>query len=356
VTRFFFITSKGPCMKPKLPATLMGILALGIAPITASAADELVVTSLGGVWEKATRECFVKPYEQKTGKKALVVLGTSAQWVNQVAANPAKPPIDLLLVSPDVVIENIKRGLVQPITAEKVPVLKDMEPTMLKIGQGHGVVVGYSSMGLAYNTKTVKNPPKTWQEFVDRTAKGEWEAGVQGMKQGSTPSTVLWMFAQLYGGSPDNIEPGFAAIKKMKAGGHMRVWNDMNEFLNLMKTGEMDIGMYWEGRTWSFHDSGNPEIAFIKPKPGVAIHSTLAQVPKNANPEVWTFVNTMLQADNNACWGNVMQYGVLNAKVKYAPNVVDRITKVNEMLVPPYEQIAPKTQAWVERWNKEIEN
>lgn len=347
-------------MKHKFLMTGARVALLGalcaMFPLAQAAPGDLVVTSLGGIWEKATRECFVKPYEAQTGKKALVVLGSTAQWVNQVAANPSKPPIDLLLVSPDVVIENIKRGLVQPFTVEKIPVLKEMEPTMLKQALGHGVVVGYSSMGLAYNTKTVKNPPKTWQEFVDRTTKGEWQAGIQGIKQGSTPSTVLWMFSQLYGGSAENIEPGFAVIKKMQAGGHMRVWNDMNEFLNLIKTGEIDIGMYWEGRTWSFTDAGNPEIAFIKPGPGVAIHSTLAQVPNNANPDVWSFVNTMLSVEANTCWGNMMQYGVANANVKYAPNVVNRITKVSEMLIPPYEQIAPRTQAWVERWNKEIEN
>lgn len=323
-------------------------------PLAASAAD-LVVTSLGGVWEKATRACFAKAYEQRTGKKVQVVLGTSAQWVNQVAASPDRPPIDLILVSPDMVIENIKRGLVQPFSEDKLPVLKEMEPTMLKIGRGHGVVIGYSSMGLAYNKKTVKNPPQSWQEFVDRTAKGEWEAAVQGMNQPSTHSTVLWMFSQVYGGSAENIDPGFAAIQKMKAGGHMRVWNDMNEFLNLIKTGEIDIGMYWEGRTWSFVDGGNPEIGFIKPKPGVAIHSTLAQVPKNANPEVWKFLDIALSKEANACWGTTMQYGVANANVTYPPNMVDRITKVNEMLVPPYDQIAPRTQSWVERWNKEVE-
>jgi len=337
----------------RIPPLLLSVV-LAAAPTLAHAAD-VVVASLGGIWETATRECFVAPYEKQTGKKALVVLGTSAQWVNQVAANPSKPPIDLILVAPDMVIENVKRGLVDPFTVDKLPVLKDMDPQMLAIGQGHGVVVGFSSMGLAYNKKTVKNPPKTWDEFVTRTEKGEWEAAIQGMKQGSTPSTVLWALAKNYGGGADNIDPAFDAIKRMRAGGHMRVWNDMNEFLNLIKTGEIDIGMYWEGRTWAFHDDGNPEIGFIKPKPGVAIHSTLVQKPKNSNEEAWNFLNVMLSEPAMSCFGNRMQYGVGNAKAVYSPAVADRITKLDEILWPPYDKIAPNVRAWVERWNKEVE-
>jgi len=283
----------------RIPPLLLSVV-LAAAPTLAHAAD-VVVASLGGIWETATRECFVAPYEKQTGKKALVVLGTSAQWVNQVAANPSKPPIDLILVAPDMVIE------------------------------------------------------KALDEFWTRTEKGEWEAAIQGMKQGSTPSTVLWALAKNYGGGADNIDPAFDAIKRMRAGGHMRVWNDMNEFLNLIKTGEIDIGMYWEGRTWAFHDDGNPEIGFIKPKPGVAIHSTLVQKPKNSNEEAWNFLNVMLSEPAMSCFGNRMQYGVGNAKAVYSPAVADRITKLDEILWPPYDKIAPNVRAWVERWNKEVE-
>ncbi|GAA5234992.1 extracellular solute-binding protein [Verticiella sediminum] len=336
----------------RLAGVSLGLTLIG-CPLWAHAAD-VVVASNGGLWEVATRECFVAPYEKQTGKRARVVLGSSPQWVNQVAANPNRPPIDLIIVPPDMVIDNIKRGLVEPFTPDKLPVLEEMDPRMLEIGRGHAAVVGYSSMGLAYNTETVKNPPKTWEEFVARTQNGEWNAAIQGMKEASTPSTVLWMFAHVFGGGADNIDPAFQAIERMNAKGHMRVWNDMNEFLNLLKLGEIDIGMYWEGRTWAFHDDGNPEIAFIKPEPGVAIHSSLVQKVKNGNPDAWDFLNVMLSAEAMSCFGNRMQYGVGNGKAVYKPDVIDRVTKPDEILWPPYEEIAVNVRDWVEQWNREV--
>jgi len=45
------------------------------------------------------------------------------------------------------------------------------------------------------------------------------------------------------------------------------------------------------------------------------------------------------------------------AKVQrnYSPAVADRITKLDEILWPPYDKIAPNIRAWLERWNKEVE-
>ncbi|GAA5234998.1 extracellular solute-binding protein [Verticiella sediminum] len=344
-----FVLSR--CARALLPVCA-GVLALAPA---AQAAD-VVVASHGGVWERATQECFVKPYQEKTGKSAQVVLGTPAQWVNQIVANPAKPPIDLLLASPDGVIDAMNRGIVDALDPERLPVMKEMNPQLKSLERGYAAVVGFSSMGLAYNTETVKSPPKTWAEFVERTANGEWNAAIPSMRQASTPSVVLWMMAHTFGGGADNIEPAFETIAKMRSGGSMRVWNDMNEFLTLLKMQEIDIGMYWEGRAWAFHDEGNPEIAFVKPEPGVAIHTTLVQKVKNGSEAAWEFLNDyMLSAEGQSCFGNMVQYGVGNANVEYKPEIAGRITRMDEIVTPPYDEIAPHVREWVERWNKEVD-
>ena len=55
---------------------------------------QITVTSYGGIWEKAIKECFVADFEKKNpGAKANVVLGGPAQWMGQVEANQANPPI-----------------------------------------------------------------------------------------------------------------------------------------------------------------------------------------------------------------------------------------------------------------------
>lgn len=329
---------------------------LGCLSVRDGMAADLVVASYGGIWQTATQKCFVAPFEKKTGKKVDVILGTSSQWMNQIAATPEKPPVDLFLAAPDGVIDAVHRGLGEPFDKAHLPVLSEMDPTLLKQGYGHAVVVGFSSLGLAYNKNAVKNPPKTWDEFVKGAERGQWNVSIQGMRQASTPDVVLWFLAQLYGGGVDNIDPAFQVIKKMQAGGKTHVWNDMNQFLTELKTGDTDIGMYWEGRTWAFHDEGNPEIGFIKPLPAVPIHSTLVMKAKNSSALGWDFLNLMLSTDAMSCFGNMMQYGTGNAHVKYSEAIQGRITRMDEIVVPPYEQIAPKVASWVERWNKEVGN
>jgi putative spermidine/putrescine transport system substrate-binding protein len=329
-------------------------VALAAFSNTADARD-LVVASNGGIWEAATRKCFVEPYEKKTGKTAAVVLGTPAQWSNQITANPADPQIDVVLNSVDEVPETIKRGIVEPVTVDKVPAIADMDPKTASLASGYGAVMTYSALGIAYNSETVEKPPTSWKEFVDGTIRGDWQVAIPGMRQGATSSAVLWMLANVYGGGVDNIEPGFDAIKLMKESGNLRIWNDMNEFLSLIKTGEIDIGMYWEGRTWAFHDAGNPEIMFVRPAPGVVVNNAIIQKVKNSLDEGWDYLNIVLSKEGQECWVSQMQYGSANLKTTVPENLSSRIAKSEEIIVPPYAEIGKHNREWVERWNMEID-
>ena len=77
--------------------SLLLVAGFGLFVAGSGHAADLTVTAFGGVWEKSLRTCYVEPFQKKTGKSVDVVLGTPAQWVNQVAANPQKPPIDVFL-------------------------------------------------------------------------------------------------------------------------------------------------------------------------------------------------------------------------------------------------------------------
>ncbi|MCJ9712862.1 hypothetical protein LWS69_27870, partial [Bordetella hinzii] len=86
---------------------------------SAQAAD-LTVTAFGGIWEQNYRKCVIEPFEKQTGKKVDVVLGTPAQWLNQIAANPQKPPIDVVTNTTDTGYEAIRRGLVDAFSDKDV--------------------------------------------------------------------------------------------------------------------------------------------------------------------------------------------------------------------------------------------
>jgi putative spermidine/putrescine transport system substrate-binding protein len=320
----------------------------------AAHAADLVVTAYGGIWEKAFRECYVSEYEKKTGKKVEVVLGTPTQWANQIAASSGKPPIDVIVNTIDGAYDLIRRGIVDKFDATKLPHLAEIDSKFTDIAKGYGSIVNYGAMGLAYNTKTVKNPPATWKEFVDGVKKGQWKAAIPHISYVSTHLTTLWMLNNVYGGTVDNIQPGLDAIKAMKDSGNSVFWKDPNEFLNLIKSGEIDIGMYWDGRTWAFVDDGNPEISYYNPKPGSVLNPTLIQKAKGSSDLAWDFIDVVLSPGPQACFGNMIQYGMSNTKVKYSPKVGPRITEMSEIIWPPFEAVPSRLGDWVERWNKQI--
>ena len=344
-------------MSPKIAswkASFAAGAALALATSGQALGADLVVSAYGGIWEKAFRDCYVSEFEKKTGKKVEVVLGTPVQWANQISASPGKPPIDVIVNTVDGAYDATGRGIVEKFDPAKLPNLAEIDPKFVEAGKGFGSILNYGAMGLAYNTKTVKSPPTNWKEFVERTKKGEWKAGIPHISYVSTHLTTLWMLNNVFGGTVDNIQPGVDAIKALKASGNIVFWKDPNEFLNLIKSGEIDIGMYWDGRTWAFVDEGSPEISYLNPKPGSVINPTLIQKVKGSSDLAWEFINVALAAAPQACFGNMVQYGMSNKNVKYAPKVEPRITKMDEIVWPPFADVPSRLGAWVERWNKEI--
>src|SRR5262245_17982259 len=113
--------------------TFLGGAALGAGLVTglvprfaAAKAGEITVTAFGGVWEQAVRKCFVEPFEAKTKSKANIALGGPPQWLAQVDASPKEPPIDVLIMTPDLALSAAKADLVEDFTVAKIPNLANI--------------------------------------------------------------------------------------------------------------------------------------------------------------------------------------------------------------------------------------
>lgn len=325
------------------------VLCLALTSACAHAAD-LVVAAFGGIWEESLRQCYIAPFEKLTGKKVDVVLGQPSQWLHQVAASQARPPIDVMFTPPDNALEAGKLGLVDKLDAAKTPHLKEIPQRFIDSVDGYGAAINYGAMGVLYNTKAVANPPKTWKEYVEGTVAGKWKTAMPSINY-LNGSNILWMYARLYGGSVTNISPGMAQVKRMIDSGNMKLWVDANQVLNDLKSGEIDLAMYWDGRAWAFIDT-NPDFKYYTPPDSVAVPSYVQKV-KNAPDYAWQFLDVVMSAEPQACFANKIRYGVTNKNVAYAVKVKPQITELSLVTLPP-KDIEKHKPAWVEQWNKEI--
>ena len=336
-------------------STLAGLMGLCVVLPSHSRAADLVVGAFGGVWEQSVRKCVVEPWQKATGKTVDVVLGSPTTWLNQIAASPGKPPLDVIYTPSETAYDAIARGLVAPLTVDKVPNIAKLSPEFAAMNQGFGVVHNYGAMGIIHNASTVPNPPKTWKEFVDGTIAGKWKASMPNINYPSAGFTVsVWWFAKLAGGDANNIEPGLADVKKMLASGNLVFWSDPNAVLNGLKSGDIDLALYWDGRAWAFIDDGNKEFKYYSPEPGVIVAMTWIQKVKGGSDLAESFVNTALSTEAQSCFGDAIRYGIANKDAKFSPKIEPEITPIKILVIPPYKEISTLQTKWIESWNKEI--
>jgi len=332
-------------------AAAVGLLGLSGRPLFAQAGT-LNVTAYGGVWEQAVRDCFVAPFEAKTGATATVSLGGPPQWLAQVEANPQNPPLDVLIMTPDMAIIAAESDLMDDFTVEKLPNLADIPQEFTDACLGKGTYLNYGVGGISYNTQMVSDPPRSFADFVERVAAGEFVASVPSIAYGVTPVFFIWAMNNALGGTIDNVDPFFEAMDRMK--NNLVFWAGPNDFFNHLASGEADLGMYFDGRTWNHIDTGVDWIDFINPSEGGAMTAVAIQKPKNASDLAWDYINEALDPVNQAQFAEILNYAVTNTRVQYSEKLAERVIPLNETNLPPYAEIARVRNDWVDRWNREI--
>jgi putative spermidine/putrescine transport system substrate-binding protein len=329
-----------------------GALAVAATGQPALAADRLTVTSYGGIWEGAVRDAFVTPFTAKTGVPADILLGNPDQWINQVAANPAHPPIDVIVATPDLLIAGGNRGLFEKVTLEKLPALADVPAMFVQMCGGWGCAFDYGTFGFAYHSGRVPQPPKSIVEFVERTARGDWQCSLMSLNYQPAAGAMLWSINDVFGGTLDNLTPGLDAIKRMRP--NTIFWSGVTDFLNHIASGQADIGIYADGRTWAAHDAGQKDLLFLNPTEKGAISPVGMAKPVNASPLAWEYINLTLSPGPQTVFGERLQYGMSNPKTTYSDKLKSRFVPFSQARVPPFADLAKVLPAWVERWNKEI--
>ncbi len=332
---------------------LLAMAAAAIAAAPVQAAD-LTVAAFGGIWEKSLRECYAQPFERASGKTVAISVGNPDQWLNQIAASPQNPPLDVVVLGLDSLPGAIARNLIDRISVAEVPNLAQLGEQFVRAGEGYAAIVNYGGMGVLYNRSTVRTPPSTWKDFVEGTLAGKWRAAMAGINYPFSPLTTIWLLAHVYGGSAENADIAFQKVSAMRRSGNLVFWSDNNQVLNQLQSGEIDIATYWDGRAWAFIDGGHPDYAFSVLAPGAPVSPSAMARVRNGSPLAWQFLNLAMSTEAQTCFGNTIQYGMANRNVVFRPDVAPHITPPDQLLWAPYGEIARRTPGWVERWNKEI--
>jgi len=154
---------------------VMGLgAAFGAAAILPGAAraqgKQLVAATFPGTWNEAHRQYLAPAFTKRTGASVTqsIVLGND-QLSRLIAAKGGKPPFDVALFDRPQVLDAAKQGLIVEYPAAKSANYKDLLP---EFQDKWGPCISMQIIGIGYNPKKIKNPPKSWDALWDPQYKG----------------------------------------------------------------------------------------------------------------------------------------------------------------------------------------
>src|SRR5690606_28647013 len=105
--------------------------------------------------------------------------------------------------------------------------------------EGYGAMFDYHSIGFGYSTEQIDDAPRSWVEFVDRTAAGDFGRTVffNSLPSGVRGPEVMLTLARAVTGDETGIEGAFDAVQRMKPN-IFKFFSSINEPVTMLLNGE----------------------------------------------------------------------------------------------------------------------
>lgn len=330
---------------------LMCLFTLG--PVLPASGEELVVATFGGTFVDNSKKCHATAFEKATGATVKYVLGSSVQTMAKLRAAGARSELDVAYMDSQIVKQAKAEGLLQPLESGKIEHWNDLYEAS-RDKDSYWVSMMFAGTIITYNTNLVKTPPTSWADLW----KPEWKGKLAIPDiSGTSGQQFLMAAARLHGGSVENIDPGFEAIKKLKPNIQM-MYTQPDQIIPLFERGDIALAVWYTDRTGAAALKGVPVAAAYPKEGGIGIVPTVS-VPK-ASPKrdlAQKYIATLLSPEGQVCFAQSQFAGPNNKAVKLPADLAKLVPygeNVQRMFFPDTDFVARKFPEWSERWGREI--
>lgn len=332
-------------------ASIVG-LALSVAG-PAQAAGELVIATFGGSFADDTRTCHVAAFEKATGAKAILTLGSSVDIAAKIRATRNDPEIDVAYMDISIAKQIKAEGLLEALDFKSLATHADVAPQAFD-ADGSYVNFMTAATVIGYNPSMVASPPTSWNDLFDPRYKGKIALGDI---TGTSGMHFLIAVNRMKGGTLENLDPGFAAIKSLMPDVVM-LYTQADQIVQLFERGEIAMAPWYPDRIGSAADKGVP-VAVAYPKEGAVGIQPTVSVPKGAKNKdlAMKYFDVLLGAEGQKCFAERKYAGPVNTKVSLsdkAASVVPFGDSYEKLWYPDTDAIAKLRPGWTERWQREI--
>lgn len=334
------------------------LTAVCIAVSGAAAAQDLYLAAYGGSTETLFKEKIIPEFEKQTGARVTYVAGNSTDTLAKLQAERNNPQFDVIIVDDAPMQQAVQFGFCADF--QPAPIYDDLYP-LARIADTKALALGVIGTGLFYNTEyfAKKNwpAPTSWEDLTDEKYKGKLV--IPPITNGYGLHTLI-KFAELRGGSVNDIEPGFKAMID-EVGPNVLAWEPSpGKMTELFQNGDGVIGVWGSGRVQALKDTGFP-VEFVYPKEGaLALFTAVCTVQKAEIKELsHKFMQYLYTPEVQAILADGQAWGPMNSKVELAPEVAAKVPygpeQIGKLQSIDNAVVNAKRADWTNRWNRTVE-
>jgi spermidine/putrescine-binding protein len=280
-----------------------------------SAADETLRTLAIYTWEDYIPEVVLESFSKEHN---IIIthdtFGSESEMLGTLQSYPHK--YDIVIASENTLRELVALKYTAPIDLTRLPSITLIDPSFLKtsaLALSDGIPYLWGSTGIAYNTKYVEKPEKSWGLLWDSRY-----AGKIGMLNDIHEVIESALKYQGYSINTHDMEEIEKARKKVLEQTRLvQGYYNPVQMQELLKSEELWIAQLYSGDGLTlFRD--NPHITYYIPEEGANIWVDYFFIPKNAlhKNEAHLFLEHMLQPEEAALCVNDLWYGSCNTAAK----------------------------------------
>lgn len=223
----------------------------------ATAAEQVIVRTPGGVFDDIKRETIYEPFRKETGIEVVPVAATAAKLMAMMKSGQNE--LDVIDTGDSTLLELEKSNYLMPLAYEefKYTKLADIDPIVKRKYQVGSFIY---AMVLGYNTKAMApgTEPKSWAEFWD-VKRFPGRRTLPDMASG-TPSLEFALIAdgvpmnKLY---PLDIDRAFKSMSRVRAS-VPKFWDTGALSSTMIADNEVAMGALWSTRAAAAQDQGAP--------------------------------------------------------------------------------------------------
>jgi putative spermidine/putrescine transport system substrate-binding protein len=320
-----------------------------------SQAGNLVAHTFPPPFQDLTQQIWIPEFKRRTkGDVTLTTMLAVDAVTRLVAAKGGQPPLDVVLLDQGPLLDAIKAGVLAEYRVAQSEHFKDLLP----VAQDKwGPKFTMQMIGISYNPKKVKTPPKSWNDLWSGEYKGR--VGLTALNS-SLGTAFLAELSRVRGGSESDIEPAFKALREILPNVGA-ISANLGAHATLFQQEQVDIAPNNFNFVETLKGRG-VSIEFVVPDTGLVGWTTSMHVAANSDKAdlAFQYIEGALspevqgKAQSDPWWviptnSKVETRGPVKEKLGASTADIGSKFRVQDWAI-----INAQRSAWIERFNREI--